>query len=653
MRTIVTRMASFLSAHACIIFFFIAFYLYICRIIEPSLRYHFACASWFYGYGHFEQYLSYPGGVLEYLAAFCSQLDYHNGLGSAVATGLSIGAFLGTKYVLSLHPSKNCETNCITSQSSICNQIASLIPSIILLIIWNIYHAPAYIVGLGFLVPLLVICGVFAFSVGLLQKSNTDAEATRQREQAQNSKPMQTVLGSSLHWLRMIACVLLSIAIFFLCGTWPCLLFVSMGALLEIVIGKWYRAPGYLISALIIPAWKWIRFDSLPMPLIKNHAYDVLFYCTLILFLFVPLAKIAQWILLRLVLGKTKPSCCSFLEKFNKQLCRQFILFGVAACAFAIAFIQFNQHQKDLISMARYADLQQWDKVIELGKRQTNLDTAAKIHLCRALFHAGLLSEELFSFQMQRFDLIPGFKGGQASFRAQSALLFELGHANVAERYAHEALECEGERPDILRLLAKINVIKGRPQAARVFLHALQKVPFHSDFAREALDSLDRTGLLPDSKELSEIQSRLVATDQTGSSVPTEMLLRQLLHSNAQNIMAFEYLMAQYLMTLQMDLFMSTLKRLPELGFVKIPRHYEEALLLNQLMLKKPPVQMPGLQIRPETTLRFNQFVDRINRGDFNTSDGRRSLMKDFGNTYWFYYMIEENRESADNTPKS
>jgi hypothetical protein len=430
-------------------------------------------------------------------------------------------------------------------------------------------------------------------------------------------------------------------------------LFVSLAAILEAFKGRWRLIPGCLVGGLIIPVWRYLHFDAPPAPLIKDPAPGWILYVCLAFFLFVPIVKLLQLAFSYISRGHNFSPFSLFFADKNSSFWKKMAPILLCLCGFTIAFISFDHHRKDLISMAHWADLKRWDKILEIGAQQDRMDTAAKISLCRALFHTGRFSEDLFSYRAGIYDLIPGFKGDPASFRHQSAMLLELGHANVAERYAHESLESEGERPETLRLLAQINVLKGRPQAARIFLNALAKIPFHGGYAREALRSLDSTGLLPESKELSDIQSRLVASDQTGSTVPTEMLLRQLLHSNAQNTMAYEYLMAQYLMTRQIDLFLKLVPRLPELGFMKIPRHFEEALLLSQFLLKKPPVELPGRQIRPVTIQRFNQFADRVNRGDFNTPDGRRSLLKDFGNTYWFYYLIEENRESTENAPKS
>ena len=65
-----------------------------------------------------------------------------------------------------------------------------------------------------------------------------------------------------------------------------------------------------------------------------------------------------------------------------------------------------------------------------------------------------------------------------------------------------------GERPDLLWLLARINVLQDRPQAARVFLNVLRLVPFEWKRATEALRRLEADPRLSQEAELEEIRAR-------------------------------------------------------------------------------------------------------------------------------------------------
>jgi hypothetical protein len=212
----------------------------------------------------------------------------------------------------------------------------------------------------------------------------------------------------------------------------------------------------------------------------------------------------------------------------------------------------------------------------------------------------------------------------------------ELGQVNEAEHLAHEALEIEGNRPDLLRLLAQINILKDRPQAARVFLNLLAQAPFQGAWAGGCLRDLENDPRLPDDQALALIRSRMVTTDLPHDQMPAESLFQQLLQSNPRNQMAFDYLLAQYLVTRDLDRLIKQLGRLDDFGYSAIPRHLEEAVLLYQ-RLNGVPVDLHGRQIRPEAVQRFGQFIEALNRARKNPND-RPALARNFRDTFWFYF---------------
>ena len=57
--------------------------------------------------------------------------------------------------------------------------------------------------------------------------------------------------------------------------------------------------------------------------------------------------------------------------------------------------------------------------------------------------------------------------------------LMDLGLVNLAEKNLTECLETFGEHPLILERLATVNLVKGRTDAARIYLGVLRKTLFH------------------------------------------------------------------------------------------------------------------------------------------------------------------------------
>ena len=71
--------------------FFILFYLYLWLEVDPRLIYHGGgmitnFPVFFRGWVFFQQFIAYPGGPVEYLSAFLSQLFYYSWAGALIVT---------------------------------------------------------------------------------------------------------------------------------------------------------------------------------------------------------------------------------------------------------------------------------------------------------------------------------------------------------------------------------------------------------------------------------------------------------------------------------------------------------------------------------------------------------------------------------------
>lgn len=277
---------------------------------------------------------------------------------------------------------------------------------------------------------------------------------------------------------------------------------------------------------------------------------------------------------------------------------------------------------------------------------------AARLQVTRAWYHAGRLPEDLFSIPQTRGpELLPGLEAGLEPSRALAGLLFELGQVNLAERYAHEALELDGSRPDLLRLLARINVVKDRPEAARVFLNRLRLAPFHQAEARQALADLTRDPRGLADPELAQVRGRWPPTDVPVSLLATEVLLRQLLTANRTNDLARACLVAHQLLSLDLDgLERDGAWRAPA-GPGTLPRPCEEALLWHHQPGGTQPPAAGELPVRPEIVARFQRFLQIGGRHRGDPAAARAALAPEFGDTFWFYAVFGTTAPTAGSRP--
>jgi len=220
----------------------------------------------------------------------------------------------------------------------------------------------------------------------------------------------------------------------------------------------------------------------------------------------------------------------------------------------------------------------------------------------RALYETGRLGDRMF-FYLQTPDLLFELGAKATSFKGACDLLLRLGCVNEAEHVALEALEIKGERPETLRRLATICIVKGRPGAARILLGALTRDIIHGERARDTLRRLDADPLLSKDPEIRRLKSVMLESDMVVTSKAKhvkETLLLSLLARNPSNRMAREYLLAHYLLTRQPSKVACTLSRPQTSHDRTTPPHYAEALLLHGHRFGGNTV--PGVARVPEHT---------------------------------------------------
>jgi hypothetical protein len=318
-----------------------------------------------------------------------------------------------------------------------------------------------------------------------------------------------------------------------------------------------------------------------------------------------------------------------------------------------LALALYDGQQQALLQIDYHARHNQWAAVLQHGQKLVAMKVtagaiAAGMEINRALFHSGRLPYDQFStLQKQGIDLLPAITEIFNWGMCLSDTLWELGQVNYAEHWTHEVLEVKGDQPAILQRLALINIIKGRPQAARTFLNLLAQHPLHRRWAKERLRQLDTDPAGLSDPELAGVRPVMVRTDFPGSYIGTENLLLQLLHTNQRNRMAFEYLMAHYLLTRQLEKMIRNLGRLDDFDYLGIPRHYEEAVLMYQRLNAGRSVDLRERHISAQTVARFQDFDALYVRYMDDRVMVRQVLARSFGDTYWYYYLFGETPASS------
>jgi hypothetical protein len=592
--------------------------------VNPALQFQFQMPLFFIGKPFLTEFLNKPGGWLEYGTRFLAQFSQCSWAGALIATAILFVTYLATRWLLG--------TELIMGQSGHGSErrtVMDLIPVGLLFLLASRYDYPWLETSAGLVAALGAAVGYFAL-------------------------PLRTP------WLRLSVFYLLFGLLVYAAGIIPAALFVSLGGLLELVATRrWVWGSVCLVSGWLLTAWVGQYFAIRPAELAVRWGEGYSRMLTLALYLFYPLGILfrvafrgrASAVPAPQTKGKsTGKRPRSFFERLRAwkpsgwlhQGIRWSLLLVTAVAALDIV----DDNRKALIQVDYYSSRGQWDEVLKVVPRLETLNGSSRLNINRALYHRGRLLDSLFSYlQTREFGLLPGPEQGLEICRALSATLLELGQVNLAEHWAHEALEKEGDRPDLLQLLVKINLVKDRTQAARIFLGRLRQSPFHRRWADDYLQRLARDPTVADDAEIAGLRAVKVTTDYASGFEFPDTLLLQLLHTNPKNRMAFEYLMAHYLLDLKPEAIVKQLDRLDDFQLSQLPRHLAEALIAHQRHVYLQTQQTINLRERtfpPETRQRFDRFLEVFTSFKGNAKAAYPALARDFGDTYWHYNIYQE-----------
>jgi len=610
--------------------FFIGFYLYLWLDVDLRLIYHGAgeiinFPVFFKGWSFFQEFIGRPGGLVEYTGAFLSQFFYIGWAGALVVTlqAWLICACAGYFLKAINYPRLR--------------WVRFVLP-ILLLIIYAQYTY-RFVTTMALLAALLFIC----LYLRMIPKS------------------------PRLGRFRLVVFLALSVILYYLAGG-AYLLFAVLCAIYELLFrGRWQMGLLYLLSAAVIPYVEGVLVfgvsiidafsDLLPF------SWKVTFHKTgkrmviivYILYLLLPLTALVLglWQIFARMIAKWKPRrevqkerssnssksvarifSWYFRHKRLRWMIESLVLFGIAVGA---VFFSRDIEKKTLFAVDYYACHRMWPKVLVAARRHP--DSFPIIYAVNlALSHTGRLSYDMFSYLQHPDALFLTAKGYKFAYRKKFDFYTDIGLMNLAENALVECMEIYRERPMILKRLALVNMVKGNMGAARVYLGALSKTLFYADWANDYLARLQSDPNLSTDDRIQHLRSLMLEKDYAFFTFKIEDILLELLEKNNQNRMAFEYLMAWYMLNKRLDKFIQNIERLDDFDYREIPRAYEEAMLVYAHRTRKA-VDLRGRRFSPESRQQFEGFNQILSRYDGNKDAAFNELAKNYRNTYFFYYL--------------
>lgn len=203
---------------------------------------------------------------------------------------------------------------------------------------------------------------------------------------------------------------------------------------------------------------------------------------------------------------------------------------------------------------------QQWNRIINtINTEKPNNQMGVTVQNL-ALAMRGMLLEHMFEYKQNGLlGLLPDVERDATSPMPTAEAQYQLGMINVAQRTVFEAQEAILDFQKSARCykrLAQTNLINGNYGVARKYLIALQKTLFYRDWANETILLLGNEQAIAQHPEYGRLRQWTYREDFYFSDHITPQMLESLYLSNTDNSLAYQYMMAAYMLTGDRESFM-------------------------------------------------------------------------------------------------
>lgn len=324
----------------------------------------------------------------------------------------------------------------------------------------------------------------------------------------------------------------------------------------------------------------------------------------------------------------------------NKPISENKLLFSTLAIIISATIIIIFPYDKNINNQYKvryYARSGQWEEILKLaGDLQSN-DRIINFYTNQALFFTDKYTTDLFKYPQEwgEYALHLGYFTERSTLMDNSDLFYHLGHIGAAKYWALEAHINAENDPYILQRLTELFIIMGNYKAALRFARKLSTSLLHKDIAAYYIQCINDSSTLQSDYNLMLKKRQMLKNNFFINKKDPVAELSLLLKEDSTNQMAVKYLLAYYLMKLELTPFIKTLEKYYSKNNY-LPAIYEQAILayLTKYSLEK------NWPLRKETIERFKSYIGIINYYNGNLEVAKESLRNSFGDTYWYYMQF-------------
>jgi len=537
---------------------------------------------------YFKEFLSVPGGLLEYSGAFLTQFFLFPVAGPLILTLAGFAVYSITVNIFRKH------------------QLNGVLWSFVPVLILAALHSN-YLYTIAYTLGMIISLAYFALYISI-----------------RNNR----------------------LRFFYLFCVWPLLYYISGGyALFSILLclahevfyndsrSRFLLIPLIILLAVLVPYLasqlifyiKVTRAWTLFLPFFIKAPVR---YILILMLVYYPLTLIVSKVW-RSYFKKELPSPVWSLKK---------IIFGTSFMACMAVFILKFIHDREtnlLLGIDHCIQTSDWDGALKLSSAYTDTNRLVMYFTNLALYKTGQIGDRLFHYpQAGTSGLWLDWKRDGATAFFGGEIYYHLAYTNEANRWAFEAMVSKGPNPRSLKRLTLTNLINGNIILAEKYLRILNQSLFYRNWARHYIDLLSKPSLLEEDIEISGYREFLIRSDFFANT--RNLNLQTLLLNHPENKMAYDYLAVSLLLDNNLEGFIRILKNLKYYGYTRMPVHFEEALIFYNAYNKSNFIP-EGFSLNPVTIKKFKDFASIFVRYGNNPALREKELKRRYGNTYWYY----------------
>jgi len=299
----------------------------------------------------------------------------------------------------------------------------------------------------------------------------------------------------------------------------------------------------------------------------------------------------------------------------------------------------FEERERNAYGILQAGFNQEWDKVIQLSEQAGSVNILMQFEANRALYHSGLLLENMFhypqGFGEQGLFLDAIFSSQVAIHTA--AFYYDLKFANETRHWATEAQMVLVRHPVVLKQLIKSCIAIGYKETAMKYLRVLSGSRLYREWCDDIYLMLESNNEGEDA-DIKSFRSNNPDVDFYAGVKDPVLKLSNFYISNRGNNMAFEYLVAAYLLQHNLGAVVNLLPEFVNQGHEKLPKALEEALVIYLAKTGRNIYGMDDYPISERTVERFTDFSKLVEKGR-NRAE-RMAMVSKYKNTYWYYIVF-------------